>query len=93
MSRKVSLSKPGPINNSGLVSVPTTKVTSLTGEGGQLKRNMLLRGRDFQLVPNSLWKALVQWYRGSPALPRQVNNNIILINLILNQQKSSFLKL
>ncbi|CAI6345795.1 unnamed protein product [Macrosiphum euphorbiae] len=72
MSRKVSLSKPGPINNSGLVSVPTTKVTSLTGEGGQLKRNMLLRGRDFQLVPNSLWKALVQWYRGSPALPRQV---------------------
>jgi len=56
------------------VSVPTTKVTSLTGEGGQLKRNMLLRGRDFQLVPNSLWKALVQWYRGSPALPRQVNN-------------------
>lgn len=74
MSRKVSLSKPGPINNSGLVSVPTTKVTSLTGEGGQLKRNMLLRGRDFQLVPNSLWKALVQWYRGSPALPRQVNN-------------------
>jgi len=73
MSRKVSLCKPGPINNSELVSVPTTKVTSLTGEGGQLKRNMLLRGRDFQLVPSSLWKALVQWYRGSPSLPRQVN--------------------
>lgn len=73
LSRKISLSKPGPINNSGLVSVPTTKVTSLTGEGGQLKRNMLQCGRDFQLVPSSLWKALVQWYRGSPALPRQVN--------------------
>lgn len=81
MSRKVSICKPGPINNSGLVSVPTTKVTSLTGEGGQLKRNMLLRGRDFQLVPSSLWKALVQWYRGSPALPRQVNScNIQDIN-------------
>lgn len=72
MSRKVSLSKPGPINNSGLVSVSAAKVPTLTGEGGQLKRNMLLRGRDFQLVPSSLWKALVQWYRGSPALPRQV---------------------
>ncbi|XP_050441466.1 ubiquitin carboxyl-terminal hydrolase 32 [Adelges cooleyi] len=71
LSRK-SLSKPGPINNSGLISTSTTKVTSLTGEGGQLKRNMLSRGRDFQLIPSSLWKALVQWYRGSPALPRQV---------------------
>lgn len=74
MSRKVSVSKPGPINNSGLISVPTSKVPSLTGEGGQLKRNILLRGRDFLLVPSSLWKALVQWYRGTPALPRQVNN-------------------
>ncbi|XP_050522495.1 ubiquitin carboxyl-terminal hydrolase 32 [Daktulosphaira vitifoliae] len=72
LSRKAGFSKPGPINNSCLISVPTTKVTSLTGEGGQLKRSMLLQGRDFQLVPSSLWKALVQWYRGSPALPRQV---------------------
>lgn len=89
MSRKVSLSKPGPINNSGLVSVPTTKVTSLTGEGGQLKRNMLLRGRDFQLVPSSLWKALLQWYRGSPALPRQVNEKYLFYFL----RKYKYLKI
>lgn len=78
MSRKC-LSKPGPINNAGLIFMSTTKVTSLTGEGGQLKRNMLLQGRDFQLVPCSLWKALIQWYRGSPALPRQVNINFKIL--------------
>lgn len=45
----------------------------LTGEGGRLKRNVpLVQGRDFVLVPDSLWKALQQWYGGSPALPRQV---------------------
>lgn len=25
------------------------------------------------LVPDSLWKALQQWYGGAPALPRQVS--------------------
>lgn len=65
--------RPGPIDNSGLVAPPTHKVSSLTGEGGKLKRNMMLvRYRDFELVPESLWKALLQWYGGSPALPRQV---------------------
>nr|CAD7196012.1 unnamed protein product [Timema douglasi] len=49
------------------------EVVTLTGEGGKLKRNLVLvRSRDFELVPDSLWKALFQWYGGSPALPRQV---------------------
>jgi hypothetical protein len=64
---------PGPIDNTVLVAVPTCKVVTLTGEGGKLKRNlMLVRWRDFELVPDSLWKALFQWYGGAPALPRQV---------------------
>ncbi|XP_063220318.1 ubiquitin carboxyl-terminal hydrolase 32 isoform X2 [Bacillus rossius redtenbacheri] len=64
---------PGPIDNSGLVMTPSYKVTPLTGEGGKLKRNLVLvRGRDFELVPESLWKALFHWYGGTPALPRQV---------------------
>ncbi len=30
------------------------------------------RGRDFELIPQRLWRALVNWYGGSPALPRHV---------------------
>ena len=64
---------PGPVDNTILVAAPTCKVVTLTGEGGKLKRNlMLVRWRDFELVPDSLWKALFQWYGGAPALPRQV---------------------
>ena len=49
------------------------KVMTLTNEGGRLKRDkMLARGRDFELVPESVWKCLSSWYGGSPALPRTV---------------------
>lgn len=51
-----------------------SKVASLTGEGGRLRRAVVLtHGRDFQLVPQALWRALLQWYGGAPALPRQVS--------------------
>lgn len=64
---------PGPIDNTVLVATPACKVVTLTGEGGKLKRNLVLvRWRDFELVPDSLWKAIFQWYGGAPALPRQV---------------------
>lgn len=46
---------------------------TLTGEGGRLKKDIpLVLHRDFELVPDSLWKALSQWYGGILALPRQV---------------------
>lgn len=65
--------KPGAIDNSALVATPSQRVLSLTGEGGKLKKNQILaRYTDFELVPDSLWKALHQWYGGAPALPRQV---------------------
>ena len=45
----------------------------LTGEGGKLKSgNRLVRGTDYELVPERLWKFLLDIYRGSPPLPRQV---------------------
>ncbi|XP_042222314.1 ubiquitin carboxyl-terminal hydrolase 32-like isoform X6 [Homarus americanus] len=66
-------SRPPAIDNSPLVEPNTSKVMLLTGEGGRLKRNVpLVQGRDFVLVPDTLWKALQQWYGGAPALPRQV---------------------
>ena len=49
------------------------QVMILTGEGGKLKRNIpLCRGRDFEILPESVWRALQQWYGGGPALPRTV---------------------
>lgn len=64
---------PGPIDNSGLVAESSYKVETLTGEGGRLKRDLTLaQHRDFELVPDSLWKALSLWYNGPLPLPRQV---------------------
>ena len=49
------------------------QVMILTGEGGKLKRNIpLCRGRDFEVIPEPVWRALQQWYGGGPALPRTV---------------------
>lgn len=66
---------PGPIDNTSLIDPSIYKnVQTLTGEGGRLKRNMILaEHRDYELVPESLWKALAQWYRGPLPLPRQVS--------------------
>ena len=45
----------------------------LTGEGGKLKSaSKLVRGKDYELVPERLWKFLSNMYGGSPSLPRQV---------------------
>lgn len=63
----------GPIDNSGLVAEPQWKVATLTGEGGRLRRDKpLVQHRDFELIPDSLWKALSHWYGGTLPLPRQV---------------------
>ncbi|XP_035896794.1 ubiquitin carboxyl-terminal hydrolase 32 isoform X2 [Anopheles stephensi] len=67
-------SAPGPIDNSCLIAPNIYKqIPTLTGEGGRLKRDLtLVQHRDFELVPDSLWKALAQWYGGPLPLPRQV---------------------
>ena len=45
-------------------------------EGGKLRGgNRLARGRDYELVPERLWKFLCGVYGGTPALPRQVSRN------------------
>ena len=50
------------------------QVLTLTNEGGRLKRDvMLAHGKDFELVPEPVWRALSSWYGGSPALPRTVS--------------------
>ncbi|XP_055716010.1 ubiquitin carboxyl-terminal hydrolase 32-like [Phlebotomus papatasi] len=71
--RAVSVA-PGPIDNRSLIAPTIYKnVPTLTGEGGRLKRDSTLaQHRDFELVPDSLWKALALWYQGPLPLPRQV---------------------
>lgn len=72
-SSKRSQCIPGVIDNSNLVAEPLYKVPTLTGEGGRLKRDTpLVQRRDFELIPDSLWKALALWYGGPLPLPRQV---------------------
>ncbi|OWF52140.1 Ubiquitin carboxyl-terminal hydrolase 32 [Mizuhopecten yessoensis] len=65
--------RPGAIDNSQLIALNTTKVSSLTNEGGRLKRDtMLVRGKDFELVPEPVWRALSVWYGTDTPLPRTV---------------------
>ncbi|XP_043910495.1 ubiquitin carboxyl-terminal hydrolase 32 isoform X2 [Protopterus annectens] len=68
--------KPGAIDNQPLIASEGVKVPSLTQEGGRLKRSLqLVRGRDFEMVPESVWRALYHWYGANVSLPRPVIKN------------------
>ena len=58
-----------------IVGELVVQVPTLTNEGGILKRDRRLqRGVDYEIVPESLWKALALWYgKGTFALPRTVS--------------------
>ncbi|KAK7480047.1 hypothetical protein BaRGS_00028684 [Batillaria attramentaria] len=65
--------RPPAIDNSPLLASSPHKFSSLTNEGGRLRRDiMLVRGKDFEIVPEPIWRALASWYGGAPALPRTV---------------------
>ena len=60
------------------VIVHSLQFSSLTNEGGRLRRDvMLVRGKDFEIVPEPIWRALACWYGGAPALPRTVSTSIL----------------
>lgn len=49
---------------------------TLTMEGGRLKRSLQLRpGRDFETVPEPVWRALYHWYGANLSLPRPVSGD------------------
>ena len=69
------------------------QATVLTGEGGRLRRD-LEKGKDYEVVPEAIWKALSAWYGGNPALPRQVTNifhNKTHYNFVVNKDLSFLL--
>ncbi|ELW61765.1 Ubiquitin carboxyl-terminal hydrolase 32 [Tupaia chinensis] len=68
--------KPGAIDNQPLVTQEPVKATSLTLEGGRLKRTpQLIHGKDYEMVPEPVWRALYHWYGANLALPRPVIKN------------------
>ncbi|XP_072909594.1 ubiquitin carboxyl-terminal hydrolase 32 isoform X1 [Hemitrygon akajei] len=68
--------KPGAIDNLSLVMQGSVKAPTLTLEGGRLKRNpALVQGKDYEVVPEPVWRALYHWYGANLSLPRPVIKN------------------
>ncbi|XP_033968941.1 ubiquitin carboxyl-terminal hydrolase 32 isoform X1 [Trematomus bernacchii] len=65
--------RPGAIDNQPLVNTDPMKAPTLTMEGGRLRRSLqLVPGRDFETVPEPVWRALYHWYGANLSLPRPV---------------------
>ncbi|XP_063060913.1 ubiquitin carboxyl-terminal hydrolase 32 isoform X2 [Engraulis encrasicolus] len=65
--------RPAAIDNQPLVLTDPVKAPTLTMEGGRLKRSPPLAvGRDFETVPEPVWRALYHWYGANLSLPRPV---------------------
>ncbi|XP_008306895.1 ubiquitin carboxyl-terminal hydrolase 32 isoform X3 [Cynoglossus semilaevis] len=65
--------RPGAIDNQPLVNTEPVKAPTLTMEGGRLKRSLqLVPSRDFETVPEPVWRAVCHWYGANLSLPRPV---------------------
>ncbi|XP_032446589.1 ubiquitin carboxyl-terminal hydrolase 32 isoform X6 [Xiphophorus hellerii] len=70
---QLTAQRPGAIDNQSLVTTDPIKAPTLTMEGGRLKRSLqLVPGRDFEMVPEPVWRALYHWYGANLSLPRPV---------------------
>uniref|UniRef100_A0A674P3W2 ubiquitinyl hydrolase 1 n=1 Tax=Takifugu rubripes TaxID=31033 RepID=A0A674P3W2_TAKRU len=70
---QLAAQRPGAIDNQSLVNTDPMKAPTLTLEGGRLKRSLqLVPGRDFETVPEPVWRALYHWYGANLSLPRPV---------------------
>uniref|UniRef100_A0A3P8ZZ19 Ubiquitin carboxyl-terminal hydrolase 32 n=1 Tax=Esox lucius TaxID=8010 RepID=A0A3P8ZZ19_ESOLU len=73
---KMAVLRPGAIDNQPLVTSEALKAPTLTMEGGLLRRSpSLILGRDFEVVPEPVWRALYHWYGANLSLPRPVIRN------------------
>uniref|UniRef100_A0A8K9UHI5 ubiquitinyl hydrolase 1 n=1 Tax=Oncorhynchus mykiss TaxID=8022 RepID=A0A8K9UHI5_ONCMY len=60
-----------PVSPQSLSCFP--QAPTLTMEGGRLKQSLqLVAGRDFETVPEPVWRALFHWYGANLSLPRPV---------------------
>ncbi|XP_029922216.1 ubiquitin carboxyl-terminal hydrolase 32 isoform X5 [Myripristis murdjan] len=73
LASQLAAQRPGAIDNQPLVNTDPVKAPTLTMEGGRLKRSLqLVAGRDFETVPEPVWRALYHWYGANLSLPRPV---------------------
>ena len=62
-----------PCSTDRIKRVLPPQAPTLTMEGGRLKRaHLLTPGRDFETVPEPVWRALYHWYGANLSLPRPV---------------------
>ncbi|CAN9511197.1 unnamed protein product [Ophioblennius macclurei] len=70
---QLTAQRPGAIDNQPLVNTEPMKAPTLTMEGGRLKRSLqLVPSRDYEMVPEPVWRALYHWYGANLSLPRPV---------------------
>ncbi|XP_066492032.1 ubiquitin carboxyl-terminal hydrolase 32 isoform X3 [Tiliqua scincoides] len=68
--------RPGAIDNQPLVTQDPVKAPSLTLEGGRLRQSpQLSQGKNYEIVPEPVWRALYHWYGANLSLPRPVIRN------------------
>ncbi|XP_068601892.1 ubiquitin carboxyl-terminal hydrolase 32 [Brachionichthys hirsutus] len=73
LASQLAAQRPGAIDNQPLVNTDCMKAPTLTMEGGRLKCPLqLMAGRDFETVPEPVWRALYHWYGANLSLPRPV---------------------
>uniref|UniRef100_A0A7N6BVS4 ubiquitinyl hydrolase 1 n=1 Tax=Anabas testudineus TaxID=64144 RepID=A0A7N6BVS4_ANATE len=73
LTSHLAAQRPGAIDNQPLVTTDPMKAPTLTMEGARLRRSLqLVPGRDFETVPEPVWRALYHWYGANLSLPRPV---------------------
>uniref|UniRef100_A0A671LES1 Ubiquitin carboxyl-terminal hydrolase 32 n=1 Tax=Sinocyclocheilus anshuiensis TaxID=1608454 RepID=A0A671LES1_9TELE len=78
LPNSMAMQRPGAIDNQPLVTTEPMKAPTLTMEGGRLKKSQqLVSGRDFETVPEPVWRALYHWYGANLSLPRPVIMSIV----------------
>uniref|UniRef100_A0A9J8CMM4 ubiquitinyl hydrolase 1 n=1 Tax=Cyprinus carpio carpio TaxID=630221 RepID=A0A9J8CMM4_CYPCA len=73
LPNSMAAQRPGAIDNQPLVTTEPMKAPTVTMEGGRMKKSQqLVSGRDFETVPEPVWRALYHWYGANLSLPRPV---------------------
>ncbi|XP_029026733.1 ubiquitin carboxyl-terminal hydrolase 32 isoform X5 [Betta splendens] len=73
LASQLAAQRPGAIDNQPLVTTDPMKAPTLTMEGARLKHTLqLVPDRDFETVPEPVWRALYHWYGANLSLPRPV---------------------
>ncbi|TSS11538.1 Ubiquitin carboxyl-terminal hydrolase 32 [Bagarius yarrelli] len=81
----VTALRPGAIDNQPLVTSEALKAPTLTMEGALLRRSPSLHlGKDFEVVPEPVWRALYHWYGANLSLPRPVRTLFLITHHRVN---------